>query len=219
LAIVLAALFVAANRRAGLSAGKAALAALAWLLAYGALARSGVLARVDARPPPMLLVLPLPLIVAVVWAATRAGARVAVAVPLWALVGVQAFRLPLELAMHRAALAGIMPPQMSYGGLNYDIVTGATALLLAPLVAAGRAPHALVLAWNVMGSLLLLVVVGVAIAASPGVRAFGDGAVNSWVAYVPFVWLPSVLVAAASAGHVLVFRRLAATSPRATAAA
>ena len=29
-----------------------------------------------------------------------------------------------------------------------------------------------------------------------------------WVAHFPFVWLPSVLVAAALAGHVLVFRRL-----------
>ena len=40
------------------------------------------------------------------------------------LVGVQAFRLPLELLMHRAGGLGIMPPELSYGGYNYDIVTG-----------------------------------------------------------------------------------------------
>ena len=49
-------------------------------------------------------------------------------VPLWILVAVQGFRLPLELAMHRLYERGIMPEQMSYSGRNFDIVTGATAL-------------------------------------------------------------------------------------------
>ena len=50
------------------------------------------------------------------------------------LVGVQGFRLPLELAMHRMYERGIMPVQMSYSGLNYDILTGIRALVVAALV-------------------------------------------------------------------------------------
>lgn len=209
LAVTMLALFVAAHRR---HRAVAALVAIAWLAAYGALAATGVLARFDARPPPMMLLLPLPLVAGVAWALSRDGAAMARDVPLWALVAAQGFRLPLELAMHRAATAGVMPPQMSFGGYNFDIVTGATALLLAPLVASGRAPRALVLAWNVMGSLLLLAIVAIAMAASPMLHAFGPDAVNTWVAYVPFVWLPSVLVAVAGAGHVLVFRALSIRS-------
>lgn len=218
LSVVMLALFVLAHRRARLSTATAAVAAIVWFAAFGALAASGLLARFDLRPPPMLLVLPVPIAVALAWSLSRAGRAVAGAVPLWALVAAQGFRLPLELSMHRAATAGVMPMQMSYGGYNFDIVTGATALLVAALVAAGRAPRALVLAWNLLGTLLLAIVVGVAFAAAPAIHAFGRDAVNTWVCYVPFVWLPAVLVAAAVAGHVLVYRALA-TSRRAAAAA
>jgi ABC-type branched-subunit amino acid transport system permease subunit len=63
-----------------------------------------------------------------------------------------------------------------------------------------------VLAWNVLGALLLLNIVSVAIAAFA--VAFGTDHVNEWVLHVPFVWLPAVLVQTALFGHVVVFRRL-----------
>ena len=142
---------------------------------------------------------------------SRDGGAIARALPLWALVAAQAFRLPLELAMHQAGIARVMPTALSFGGLNFDIVTGATAIVLAALVAAGRAPRALVIAWNVMGLGFLAVILFVAVATMPGNPLAGD-VPNTWVCYVPFVWLPTVLVPAAIAGHILVFRRLRATS-------
>ena len=68
------------------------------------------------------------------------GRRFADKLPLVALIGFQAFRLPLELVMHRAAAAGIMPNVMMFTGYNFDIVTGATALPLALLPGAPRFP-------------------------------------------------------------------------------
>jgi hypothetical protein len=134
--------------------------------------------------------------------------------PLWLLVAVQGFRLPLELVMHRAALEGTMPAQMTFGaGYNYDIVTGASALLLAWALHTGRASRALVLAWNVLGVVLLLVVVSIGFASTPIVAAFGQDRLNTWILHAPFVWLPTVLVASAMLGHVLVFRALRASSP------
>jgi len=39
--------------------------------------------------------------------------------------------------------------------------------------------------------------------------AFGDGpALNTFIAYVPFTTLPTVMVLLAMAGHVMVWRRL-----------
>jgi len=31
---------------------------------------------------------------------------------------------------------------------------------------------------------------------------------NTWVAFFPYVWLPSILVTAALLGHIVVFRKL-----------
>ena len=43
---------------------------------------------------------------------------------------VQAFRLPLEMILHGLYDSGDLPVQMTWSGLNFDVVTGATAALL-----------------------------------------------------------------------------------------
>ncbi|NUP09439.1 MAG: hypothetical protein HOW73_25580 [Polyangiaceae bacterium] len=187
----------------------AAIGATAWAAAFGVAAASGVLRRVDVVPPPMAPMLVVILGSAIALGLSRVGGSLARNIPLAVLIGVQAFRLPLELVMHEAANAGVMPVQLSFSGLNFDIVTGTTAIVLAPLVAMGRAPKELVIAWNVYGLAMLTIIAGIAVATAPFVRAFGDGSVNTWITYVPFVWLPAVLVPFALAGHIVVLRSLA----------
>jgi hypothetical protein len=80
-------------------------------------------------------------------------------------------------------------------------------------VRARGAPRTLAYAWNALGVVLLCVIMAVALASLPMVGAFGDAQLNTWVAYVPFVWLPCVLVASAIAGHIVVWRRLAIELP------
>ncbi|HEX5214706.1 MAG TPA: hypothetical protein VFV98_04555 [Vicinamibacterales bacterium] len=172
------------------------------------LAASGVLARWSLRPPPFMMMM------AAVFAATMAialrgpGSRVAAGASFALLIGTQAFRLPLELVMHQAARDGVMPVQMTYTGWNFDIVTGALAIPVALLAAAGRAPRWLITFWNVGGLLLLLNIVTIAIVSTPPIAAFGADHLNTWIADAPYVWLPGVLVPAALFGHVLVLRKL-----------
>ena len=197
-------------RAARRAAGLAGLATAAWLAVTWQVAASGVLHQWERTPPPFAMLMIVGGVLAVLLTATPFGGRLARTVPLWSLVAVQAFRLPLELAMHAMAERGVMPEQMSYTGRNFDIVTGITALVVAPLVARGIGGRRLVAAWNVLGLGLLLNVVVVAVRSTPMFRAFGDDALNTWVADPPYVWLPAMLVLAALAGHLLVFRALAA---------
>ena len=211
-------------RRAGANASSAtraavttAIAACAWMAVTWLAATSGILREWERNPPPFALLVVAIIVLAVVIAYSPFGGRIAWQIPLWALVAVQAFRLPLELAMHEMYARGIMPVHMSYSGRNFDIVTGATAIVVAALVAAGRAERGLVLVWNILGLGLLLNVMTVAILLTPRVRYFGDEHLNVWVTYPPFVWLPAVMVLAALAGHLLIFRALAragTTHPR-----
>jgi hypothetical protein len=112
--------------------------------------------------------------------------------------------------MHRAASEGLMPVQMSYSGFNFDIVTGASAALVALALWTGRGGRRLAFAWNALGSTLLLVIVSIAVASMPMLQAFGPERENRWIAYFPYVWLPTILVPAALLGHVLVWRKLLA---------
>jgi hypothetical protein len=195
----------AAQRRRALAA--AALAA-GWCALWGGLAAGGVLARFDARPPPFALAFAAMLLGALAFGASRFAEPLARGLPLAGLVGVQAFRLPLELVMHEAARAGVMPSLLSFSGWNFDIVTGSLALPVAALVALRRAPRWLVPAWNALGLAALMMIAVIAIGTAPFVRAFGPDQSNAWVAYVPFVYLPAVMVVAALVGHVLVIRKL-----------
>ena len=181
-----------------------------WLALTLALAARGLL-HFDTVPPTMLLLLAVTVIAAVRFTRSRTGERLALGVPLGLLVLSQGFRLPLELIMHGLYEDGLMPVQMSYSGLNFDIVTGLTAIPLGLLVLAGRAPRGLVLAWNVMGSLLLVTVLTIAILSAPTpLRVFMNDPVNVWVTQAPWVWLPTLLVPCALIGHLLIFRRLRA---------
>ena len=178
-------------------------------------AASGILRDWSRNPPPFLFLVVAIIALGLTVAYSRLGTRLVATIPLWVLVLVQAFRLPLELAMHDMYERGIMPGQMSYSGLNFDIITGAAAIPVALLTATGRTGRRLVAAWNLLGLALLVNVVTVAILATPRFRYFGDDHLNTWVMYPPFVWLPAVMVLAALAGHLLIFRALSRRNPRA----
>jgi hypothetical protein len=61
-----------------------------------------------------------------------------------------------------------------------------------------------------VGLALLVNIMTIAIISTPRIQYFGPSATNFFVAYPPYVWLPAIMVLAALAGHLLVFRALSA---------
>jgi hypothetical protein len=180
---------------------------VAYLLVPGGLAALGVLDRYDPVPVPMLLIAGLSAVTVVVLLSPL-GARLSTSMGLALLVGYQAFRIPVELLLHRLAGEGVIPAVMTYDGANFDIVTGLSAAVLGFVLVRRTVAVWVLHAWNAMGFVLLLVIVGIAAAASPAFNAFADGPPNRLPGVFPFVWLPTVLVQLALAGHLLVFVRL-----------
>jgi hypothetical protein len=182
-----------------------------YMIATAAAAVSGTLTRFDVVPPPMAIVFGSILVASVVLGLSPIGRALAHGLPLWLLVVFQAFRLPLELVMHHAATIGLMPRVMSYSGYNFDILTGTSALVLGVALRFTRVPTAIVWIWNIAGTLLVLTIAAIAVAASPLFAWFGPDQLNVWVTRFPYVWI-GILVGAAIAGHIVVFRRLVAQS-------
>ena len=187
--------------------------AAAWLVVVSSVSFAGLLLPREGSPPlPFVVMVVSILILGVAIARSAIGDRLARGAPLAVLVGFQAFRFPLELAMHRAASEGLMPIQMSYSGRNFDIVTGITALILGIAMTITAVPKWVVTAWNVMGLLLLGNILVVAILSTPVFAYFGPDRLNVWVMWMPYTLLPAVMVLAAWAGHLIVFRALAQPS-------
>jgi hypothetical protein len=185
-----------------------ALGAVAWMAITLWVSAAGVLRHFDRQPPPMLFLVAAVFALAGWLAFSWIGDLVVRHTSWVALVGLQGFRLPLELLMHRAYVEGIMPVQMSYSGRSFDIVTGATAIVLALALARMPVPRWVIAVWNVLGTVLLVNILVIAIASMPMFHWFGMDRLNVWVADPPFVWLPAVLVLTAVAGHLIMFRKL-----------
>jgi hypothetical protein len=183
----------------------------AWIVIPGLLAKAGALDRWAPLPAPALVLVALVTACTVVFALSPIGSRLATTVPLAGLVGFQAFRVPVELLLHRLFVDGLVPIQMTYLGRNFDILSGITAALLAAWLAGGRRSRGLVLAWNLLGLVLLANIVVIAVLSTPvPFRQFLAEPANRLPAMFPYVWLPTCLVQAALLGHLLVFRALAA---------
>lgn len=184
-----------------------------WVLVPGALAAAGRLDRYAPFPPVALLPVLIATLTTMWLAFTDTGARLAAGIPFTILVGYQGFRVGVEWWLHRMSLEGAIPVQMTWSGRNFDVVSGATALLLALWLRSGHPHRTVVLAWNLLGLALLVNIVTVAVLSTPvSFRVFTNEPANLVPGTFPWVWLPTVLVQAALLGHLLVFRKLRAPS-------
>ena len=103
---------------------------------------------------------------------------------------------------------GVAPPQMSFEGRNFDILTGLTALPAAWAYARFPAYRGrIALGWNLFGLVLLLNIVTVAILSMPTPWQMLQPA-NTFVTRPPFIWLPALLVPFAYTGHFFALRQL-----------
>jgi hypothetical protein len=189
--------------------GLAAALVAVWLGGSAALAASGLLMEFDRRPPPFLLFAGGFTIATAVVAFSPLGTRVVRGSRIGWLIGFQSFRIPVELWLHRLYQEGVVPVQMTYEGRNYDIVSGILGLVLFLWAIRREPPRWAIWTFNLVGLALLVNIVAIAMLSAPTpLRHFFNEPANTFVAYVPYVWLPAFLVQAAWFGHLLVFRWL-----------
>ncbi len=137
------------------------------------------------------------------------GQSMAQGLPLYALIGFQVFRLPLELVLHRWYMEGVLPVQMTYEGHNFDVVTGLLALLVSPLVYLGKLGRRAGWAFNLVGTALLVNVASIAVRSSPvPLRTYLQEPPLLLALQAPYTWILPVCVAGALFGHLLTFRHL-----------
>ena len=184
-----------------------AVGVLVWLAITGLVGWLGLVRNFQHAPPPMFMLLLAAVALTVVTALSRIGSRLVAEAGIVWLVGVQAFRIAVEIFLDWGHQVNLVPVQMTFEGRNCDIVSGVSAAGVAWLAAKGRAPRWLILLWNCVGLALLLNIVVIAILSMPTpLRRFHNEPANTFVAYLPYIWLPTFLVQLALFGHLLVFR-------------
>jgi len=189
-----------------------------WLIYAGLLGYFGVVKNTAIRPPGIaFIVVPVLFFLFLFTVRTSAGARVALAFPLWIILGTQSFRIGVELFLHQLCIDGLVPKMLTFEGANVDIYVGVSVPLIAWLSTRGRLGIRLALAWNVLGLLALTNVVIRAVLTAPGPFNLIHAEVpNLMMGAFPFMFIPGFFVPLAVVLHVLAIRAISSRLRTAT---
>ena len=183
-----------------------------WLIYVGLLGYFGVVRNTTMRPPGIAFIfvpVVLFLVLFIVRVRSSAAAGVALAFPLWIILGTQSFRIVVELFLHQLWIDGLVPKMLTLAGTNVDIYIGASAPLIAWLSTRGRVGLRLALAWNVLGLLALANVVTRAVVTTPGPFNLIHAEVpNLMFGAFPYMFIPGFFVPLAVVLHVMAIRAI-----------
>lgn len=180
------------------------------LVVTAALAGTGVFARTIGTPR-ILVYIVVCNVLALGLALSVVGKRFSEVIPVATLVGIQGFRLPLELVLHEWHTQGTLPVQMTYSGDNLDIVTGTSALLVAAVITKveARWQWRLSAGFTLLGLSLLVRVISIAARSLPWpLRTYLNDPPVLLPFHAPYTWILPMCVAGALFGHVVVLRWL-----------
>jgi hypothetical protein len=187
-----------------------AVAAGGWLALTAALTDRGFFDDFSTLPPHMLVAVGPPLLGALALITSGRLDRLLAAMPPSWPIGVQAFRIVVEIVLWRLAVAGVAPEIMTFTGRNVDILVGLTAPIVAYACFVRRSWPAWVARWwNWAGVLILLnVVMHAQLSAPTPFRVFATEPPTTFIGDLPYIWLPAVLVPLAWALHAASLRQL-----------
>src|SRR5277367_811041 len=184
-----------------------------WFAYAGLISYFGVFRNTATRPPgtafllaPILLFL---FIFIVFMVRSAAGLGIALAFPLWIILGTQCFRIGVELFLHQLWIEGIVPRMLTFVGANVDIYIAASVPVIVWLSTRGRIGLKLALVWNVLGLLALTNVVIRAVLTVPGPLNLIHAEVpDQMFGTFPFMFIPGFFVPLAVTLHVLAIRAI-----------
>jgi hypothetical protein len=219
--LVMAALLVMAVQAAGRHLNESAKVTNKWirntvitlvifLTITGFLAFKGVLLNFEQVPPPLGIVVLLATMATIFLCARSTwGERLANGLPFQVLIGFQSFRIIIELFLFQLHQVGVIPVQMTFEGLNWDIVTGILALVYLIVQSHISVSRRVLIAFNVIGLIFVTNIVVISTLSTPiAIRVFMNEPANTLIGYVPFIWLPAFLVQLAIGAHLLALRKL-----------
>jgi hypothetical protein len=183
---------------------------LAYEIGIGYSAWQGGLRDFSTFPPRPLPLVFLPMLLVLYLAFFSAKTRLILsAIPPQYLIGFQSFRVVVEIILWQNFKDGVMPIQMTFEGRNYDMLVGLTALPVAYFcfIKKSWSPR-IAFWWNIGGLGLLANIVIIAVLSMPTpIRYFKNEPANYLVGEFPFIYIPTVFVLLAFAGHVFSMRR------------
>ncbi|WP_299464095.1 hypothetical protein [uncultured Microscilla sp.] len=181
-----------------------------WFILSGGLSYAGFFTNFSTIPPRFAIALVVPMLCIIAFMSSSTGRAIIAHLPAHWLVYAQVFRIPMELILWALFLEQVIPVQMTFEGFNYDVLTAIFALPIGYFCfTRSRLHKRWAIAWNVLGLGLVTTIVTVAILSAPTpFRVFHNAPANTFIAYLPYIWLPGFVVPMAYLMHFASLRQL-----------
>ena len=110
-------------------------------------------------------------------------------------IAVHIVRFPVELLLFQLAVRELLPMEMTYKGLNFDIIPGITSILLLIWMKFGTVNKKLLLGWNILGLIFILFILSNGFLSQELLyKNFGYSVPNRAITYFPIILLGGVIV-------------------------
>ncbi len=180
-----------------------------WLGILIAYSQTSLIQNYTMIPPPVLFVILPPILFVLIIANRKRTAVFYQSLSTFIPVLIQSFRIIIELILWGLYVKGFLPKQMTFEGLNFDVIVGVSAIPVAYLIKKNKLSPNAVIAWNIMGILFLLNIVVIAFLSAPtSFRVFMNEPANTIITHFPFIWLPGFIVPFAFLMHVISIRQI-----------
>ncbi len=178
---------------------------IAWLSLTGILANKLFFYDLEFIPPKIFLFVAFFLMISLIPFFTHWGRNMMKNMPITSLTYLHIIRVPVEIVLWWLFLEGKVPEDMTFEGVNYDILSGITAPFAALFLVGGKTKFRIgAIIWNFVAIGLLFNVVVRAIMATPffyNPNLFETP--NVAVLFAPFVWLPTFIVPLVLVAHMV----------------
>lgn len=165
----------------------------------------------DVIPPKIALYGTIPTIITIlIFFFTTKGKMFIDSLPLKSLTYLHVVRIPVEIMLYMLFLQNAVPSIMTFVGLNFDILAGITAPIIAYYgFTKKKLSQKVILIWNYFSLILLLVIVVLAILSAPTpLQVFGKEQPNIAILNFPYSWLPTFIAPLVFLAHLISIRRL-----------
>ncbi len=172
------------------------IALISWSAAISYWSLSGIMGNFSIFPLNFLPVIALPLItIFVLIIRSKNLSDILKHTSPAAVARLQVFRFFVEILLWVLFVANVLPAQMTFEGMNFDVLSGITGPIVAVLIARNKISSVGVIIWNVLCLVLLANIVTIAILSTPSpIQVFMNEPVNTIVTKFPTVFLPGFLV-------------------------
>ncbi|HCN04216.1 MAG TPA: hypothetical protein DIS79_01235 [Bacteroidetes bacterium] len=182
---------------------------IGWMAVLGILTAQGFFLDFSSVPPRQaLLVLPSFILLGLLIVKMRRWNIIGLIPPAF-VIGIQAFRLPLEITLHELYRDGWVAQEMTWSGFNFDVVIGILALPVTWFAVVKKTlPRWTILAFHSLGLCTVTIVATTGILSVPlPFQVLHTTPANIFTSTFPYSWLPSILVPLAVFAHILGLRQ------------